>query len=99
MTMAELQQVAEASLQRAGYLEAFIHGFGHFVGLDVHDAGRYDLPLPVGAVITVEPGVYLPDRGFGVRIEDDVLVTDTGHEVLTRAIPKEVEDLERLVAG
>ena len=99
MTMAELQQVAEASLQRAGYLEAFIHGFGHFVGLDVHDAGRYDLPLPVGAVITVEPGVYLPDRGFGVRIEDDVLVTESGYRLLSSRIPRKLEDVEAWVAA
>lgn len=99
VSMADLQKVAEASLKRAGYLEAFIHGFGHFVGLDVHDAGRYDLPLPVGAVFTVEPGVYLPDRGFGVRIEDEVLVTETGYRLLSAKIPRKLEDVEAWVAA
>ena len=99
VSMADLQKVAEASLKRAGYLDAFIHGFGHFVGLDVHDAGRYDLPLPVGAIFTVEPGVYLPDRGFGVRIEDEVLVTDAGYRLLTSRIPRKLEDVEAWVAS
>jgi Xaa-Pro aminopeptidase len=99
VSMADLQKVAEASLRRAGYLEAFIHGFGHFVGLDVHDAGRYDLPLPVGAVFTVEPGVYLPDKGFGVRIEDEVLVTETGYRLLSSKIPRKLEDVEAWVAA
>ena len=99
VSMADLQKVAEASLKRAGYLEAFIHGFGHFVGLDVHDAGRYDLPLPVGAVFTVEPGVYLPDRGFGVRIEDEVMVTETGYRHLSSRIPRKLEDVEAWVAA
>ena len=99
VSMADLQKAAEASLKRAGYLEAFIHGFGHFVGLDVHDAGRYDLPLPVGAIFTVEPGVYLPDRGFGVRIEDEVLVTETGYRLLSAKIPRKLEDVEAWVAA
>jgi len=99
VAMADLQKTAEASLKRSGYLEAFIHGFGHFVGLDVHDAGRYDLPLPVGAIFTVEPGVYLPDRGFGVRIEDEVLVTETGYRLLSSRIPRKLEDVEAWVAG
>ena len=99
VAMADLQKMAEASLKRSGYLEAFIHGFGHFVGLDVHDAGRYDLPLPVGAIITVEPGVYLPDRGFGVRIEDEVLVTETGYRLLSSRIPRKLEEVEAWVAA
>jgi Xaa-Pro aminopeptidase len=99
VSMADLQKVAEASLKRAGYLEAFIHGFGHFVGLDVHDAGRYDLPLPVGAIFTVEPGVYLPERGFGVRIEDEVMVTETGYRHLSSRIPRKLEDVEAWVAA
>lgn len=98
VSMADLQKVAEASIERAGYLDAFIHGFGHFVGLDVHDAGRYDLPLPVGAVFTVEPGIYLPERGFGVRIEDEVVVTPTGYRLLSKDIPRKLEDVEAWVA-
>jgi Xaa-Pro aminopeptidase len=99
VSMADLQKVAETSLKGAGYLEAFIHGFGHFVGLDVHDAGRYDLPLPVGAVITVEPGVYLPERGFGVRIEDEVLITETGYRLLSERIPRKLEAVEAWIAS
>ena len=57
ISMSDLQKIAEESLRRAGYLEKFIHGFGHFVGLEVHDAGLYDAPIPDGAVFTVEPGV------------------------------------------
>jgi Xaa-Pro aminopeptidase len=98
ISMAELQHVAEESLRRAGYLKDFIHGFGHFVGLDVHDAGLYEKPLPLGAIFTVEPGVYLPDRGFGVRIEDEVLITPTGYRLLTAAFPRKLEDVEAWVA-
>lgn len=94
VSMAELQHVAEDSLRRAGHLKDFIHGFGHFVGLDVHDAGLYEKPLPVGAIFTVEPGVYLPDQGFGVRIEDEVLVTPTGYRLLTKDFPRKLEDVE-----
>jgi Xaa-Pro aminopeptidase len=98
VSMAELQHAAEESLRRAGYLKDFIHGFGHFVGLDVHDAGLYEKPLPVGAVFTVEPGIYLPDRGFGVRIEDEVIVTPTGYRLLTAAFPRKLEDVEAWIA-
>ena len=97
VSMAELQHVAEESLRRTGYLAAFIHGFGHFVGLDVHDGGDMERPIPVGAVFTVEPGVYLPAEGFGVRIEDEVQMTDTGYRLLTRDIPRKLEDVEAWV--
>jgi Xaa-Pro aminopeptidase len=69
------------------------------VGLEVHDAGDYDAPLPAGAVLTVEPGIYLPQRGFGVRIEDEILITPTGAEVLTRAVPKDPDEIERRMQG
>jgi len=93
-SMADLQHVAEESMRRSGYLADFIHGFGHFVGLDVHDAGDYERPIPVGAVFTVEPGIYLPASGFGVRIEDEVLMTASGYELLTKALPRKLEDVE-----
>jgi Xaa-Pro aminopeptidase len=98
VSMADLQHVAEESLRRAGYLADFIHGFGHFVGLDVHDAGDAEKPIPVGAVFTVEPGVYLPAQGFGVRIEDEVVMTDRGYRLLTSTIPRKLEEVEAWVA-
>ncbi len=66
----------------------FPHGFSHFLGLDAHDAGDYDAPLAEGSVITVEPGIYLPDEGIGVRVEDDVLITRNGIKNLSVNIPR-----------
>jgi Xaa-Pro aminopeptidase len=66
----------------------FPHGISHFLGLDPHDAGLYEEPLVEGCVITVEPGIYLPDEGIGVRVEDDVLITKTGIRILSDSIPK-----------
>jgi Xaa-Pro aminopeptidase len=95
VTTRAIDQVIRKVVDDAGYHDAFIHGCCHFVGLEVHDAGDYEQPLPAGAVITIEPGVYLPQRGFGVRIEDEILITPGGAEVLTRAVPKDPDDIER----
>lgn len=76
----------------------FIHGLSHHLGLDVHDPGLPNLPLAPGMVLTVEPGIYIPDEGIGIRIEDDVLVTPDGHEVLSTAAPKSVSDVEAAMA-
>jgi Xaa-Pro aminopeptidase len=75
----------------------YVHGLGHYVGLEVHDPGSYDTPLEAGMVITIEPGIYLPEENLGVRIEDTLLVTATGAEVLSSALPKEAEEIERLI--
>jgi len=76
----------------------FIHGLGHHIGLNVHDAGAYDRPLEPGMVITIEPGIYIPEENIGVRIEDDVLVTETGYKLLSARLPRTVDEIERIMA-
>lgn len=78
----------------------FIHGLGHYVGLNVHDAGDYDVPLGPGAVFTLEPGIYIPEEKLGVRIEDILYVDQDGKLVnLTANLPHTAEDVERAMAS
>jgi len=73
----------------------YYHGVSHFLGLDTHDVGSYkDLMLKPGMVLTVEPGLYIEEEAIGIRIEDDVLVTEDGHEVLSKDIIRTVEEIE-----
>ena len=95
----DLSRAATAVIEAAGHRDDFWHGLGHFVGLDVHDVGDYAQPLPAGAVLTIEPGIYLPGRDFGVRIEDEYLVTTSGNEHLSRAIPRTAAEIEAAMAG
>lgn len=75
----------------------FMHGLGHPLGLDVHDVGSPHAPFEPGWVITVEPGIYIPDEGFGVRIENDVLITEDGPVDLMADIPVNAEEIESLM--
>ena len=76
----------------------FIHGTSHHLGLDVHDVvGDLNRALEPGMVITVEPGIYIPEENLGVRIEDDVLVTETGYELLSKDLPRKAGDIEALM--
>ncbi len=75
----------------------FTHGVGHFVGLDVHDPGDLEWPLQAGMVITIEPGIYIPEENIGVRIEDTLLVTGDGSKNLSAALPREPGEIEKLV--
>jgi Xaa-Pro aminopeptidase len=72
-------------------------GFGHFVGLGTHDVGPWIARLEEGMVFAIEPGLYYPEKGFGIRIEDTVLITKDGCEVLTRDAPKEIAEIEKLL--
>jgi Xaa-Pro aminopeptidase len=102
----------ESVLKKETYKQFYMHRTGHWLGLDVHDAGDYrqggkPVKLKPGMVLTVEPGCYIrPGKkvpkafwNIGVRIEDDVLVTAKGHEVITAACPKSVRDVEDIVLG
>ena len=76
----------------------FIHGLGHNIGLDVHDPGDSCKPLVPGMVVTVEPGIYIPEENLGVRIEDDVLITEGGYELLSRKLPRDPGEIETIMA-
>ena len=98
------------NIAKLTYREFYMHGLSHWLGLDVHDVGNYkidgeDRPLIPGMVLTVEPGIYIaPDakvdqkwRGIGIRIEDNLLITNNGHENLTIAAPKSIDEIEALM--
>jgi len=78
----------------------FIHGLGHYIGLNVHDAGDYTIPLAPGMTFTIEPGIYIPEENLGVRIEDDYYVDRDGKLIkLSGALPSTEEEVEKLMAG
>lgn len=99
-------------IEKEAYFPFYMHRSGHFLGLNVHDVGRYRVnnkwrPLEAGMVLTIEPGIYISAdipgvnkrwHNIGVRIEDNVLVTKTGRDVLSHRIPKKVEDIEKIMA-
>ena len=109
-----LEGPVEKAIEEKTFKKFFMHGTGHWLGIDVHDVGIYarrgekGRPLEAGMVFTIEPGIYFhpeteecPEefRGIGVRIEDDILVTEDGCEVLSRAAPKEPEEIEEIVGA
>jgi Xaa-Pro aminopeptidase len=76
----------------------FIHGLGHNIGLNVHDPGTYCTPFEPGMVVTMEPGIYIPEENLGVRIEDDVLITETGYKLLSERLPRDPDEIEKIMA-
>lgn len=100
-------------IEKQAYFPFYMHRSGHWLGLDVHDVGRYRIndkwrPLKPGMVLTVEPGIYISDKipgvhkrwhNIGVRIEDDILVTGNSHEVLSNDIPKTIQEIESIMSN
>ena len=99
VTLDELNRKSKDLIETTGYGDYYPHGIGHFLGGEVHDVGDRDAPLEPGVVITVEPGIYIPENKLGVRIEDDVVVTETGCEVLSANLPKTRKDIEAMMRG
>jgi Xaa-Pro aminopeptidase len=97
-TWDELADTASKVLADAGYYDYYIHSLGHPVGLEVHDINLPDVPLAEGMVITMEPGVYIPGKRIGIRIEDMILVTKNGYRNLSEKLPRDPDAIERLIA-
>ena len=86
------------TIEKPAYKKYFMHGTSHHIGLDTHDYGLLHLPMVPNMVFTVEPGIYIPKEGFGVRLEDDVVIQKTGAPInLMESIPIEIEEIETLM--
>ena len=95
----QVEKIMGTKLQELGLIKEadhdsvrryYPHATSHFLGLDVHDVGDYMRPLEPGMVLTCEPGIYIPEEGIGVRIEDDILITESGHIVLSEKLPRQL---------
>ena len=95
-TFLEVGEAARKKLEHYGLDNYLTHGVSHYVGMSVHDVGK-PVPFEPGVIITVEPGVYIPEKKLGIRIEDTVLVTKDGFEILTGGVPKEIAEIEKLI--
>jgi len=92
-----LLHLAIKFLDGLGLAKYFVHGIGHYLGLDAHDVGSYDIPLQENDVFTIEPGIYIPNESLGVRIEDDYLMTPHGAVCLSCELPKSAKDVEKMM--
>jgi Xaa-Pro aminopeptidase len=97
VTRQETREISGEIIRKWGFDDRFASGAGHFVGMGVHDVGDYSLPLQEGMVIAVEPIIEIPEENIHIRIEDTVLITADGAEILSAAVPKEVDELLALV--
>jgi Xaa-Pro aminopeptidase len=94
-----LNHLAREFLKKKGYEQYCVHGIGHFLGLDVHDVGDSSEPLEEGDIITIEPGIYIPEEQLGIRIEDNYWMTKKGLICLSESLPKKAEDIEAMMQG
>jgi Xaa-Pro aminopeptidase len=92
-----LHHLAVKFMEKHGYAKYFAHGIGHYLGLDVHDVGDYSEPLGENDVITIEPGIYIPEEKMGIRIEDNYWIIKDGSMCITEQLPKSADDIEELM--
>ena len=104
-TLADLNRIGRAYMEEhsgdlcapASCTRYFIHGLSHWLGMDVHDVGDNQSVLEPGMVLTIEPGIYIPDENLGIRIEDNVLVTVSGSEVISEALVRDPDRIEAVM--
>ena len=97
-----LLNINDVEKQKPGaplYKKYFMHGTSHFLGLDVHDVGNKYRLFEEGMVFTCEPGIYIPEENLGIRLEDDILITNNGPVNLMANIPIEADDIEKMMAN
>ncbi|MDR1761652.1 MAG: M24 family metallopeptidase, partial [Bacteroidales bacterium] len=82
---------------KPAYFKYFMHNTSHFIGLDVHDVGQRSDVLKANMVVSCEPGIYVPEWGFGVRLESDIVITQTGNYDLMEHIPREIDEIQSLM--
>ena len=90
------EAIANQNPKQPLYKQYFMHGTAHHIGLDVHDVGPYTT-IDCGMIFTCEPGIYIAEEGIGCRLENDYLITESGHINLTEAMPIEIEEIEAIM--
>ena len=100
--LVDLKLISMADIQAAkgglpAYKKYFMHGTSHFLGLDVHDVGNWNKPIEAGNVFTVEPGIYIPEESLGIRLENNIVLTENGNRDLFAKFPLEVEEIEAIM--
>ncbi len=93
------KEIDEQDPAQPAYKKYFMHGTSHFIGLDVHDVGLWTEPIEAGMVFTVEPGIYIREENMGIRLENDIVITENGYHDLMADIPLEIEEIEKAMAG
>ena len=97
LKLIDKHDIIKQDAKRPAYKKYFMHGTSHYLGLDVHDVGNSKLPIQNGMVFTCEPGIYILEEELGIRIENNILVTNNGPLDLTKNVPIEVEEIEMLM--
>jgi Xaa-Pro aminopeptidase len=94
LKLVDKEDVKEIEPKSPNFKKYYPHDVSHYLGLDVHDVGSYSQPLKPGMVITCEPGIYIRQESLGIRIENDLLITEGGNTDLMEGIPFEIEEIE-----
>ena len=97
LKLLDKHDVQKQNPEKPLYKKYFMHGTSHYLGLDVHDVGSLNWPIKAGMVFTCEPGIYILNEELGIRLENDIFISESGPEDLMKSIPIEIEEIEDLM--